>query len=115
MLTHEFFKTKTVTTGQKTAALTTAETAKSRVESLVIGASGLQLKTKIVGSDKKPAKGLRSSIDGNGSQLEPIMEDQDKGNVQEVNSDAKAKQDALAISVVINQAFEEGYKQAQSD
>ena len=46
------------------------------------------------------------------------MEDQDKGHVIDQDkgrSDSKAKQDALAISVVINQAFEEGYKQAQSD
>ena len=75
VLTHEFFKTKTVTTGQKTAAETTAETSKSKVESLVIGANGLQLKTKMLDGEAGRKKvGIRNSIEG-GSKLEPIMED----------------------------------------
>jgi serine/threonine protein kinase len=49
ILSHEFFKTKQLGTAQKTGNTeTTAETNKSKVESLVIGTSGLQLKTKML-------------------------------------------------------------------
>jgi len=92
-LNHEFFRTKQLGTGQKTGITeTTSDSNKSRVESLVIGANSLHLKTKMLETfhspsnyskfDETPQKqqslnkkaAYRSSIEGAATILEPIME-----------------------------------------
>lgn len=123
ILNHEFFKTKLPTSSLlKTAGQseTTADTSKSRVESLVIGASGLQLKTKVVTDPPaKAKKSIRNSIEAqpvnNATILEPIMENALAVGESEKAPPVKFQNDAQAISAAITQAFEDGYKHATID